>query len=320
MHKPRRKSLQASIGPPRTGAHMSIAGGHHRAVEAALAVGCAALQVFTKSSNQWRAKPLADDQVAAFRAALAESGLAPAVGHNSYLINLGSPDTDLWQKSIDALTVEVERAEALGLSDLVIHPGSHVGSGERAGLTRIARALKQVERRTRGYAVIIDLETTAGQGSSLGHRFEHLARILDLLPVPERVGVCADTCHLFAAGYAMGSAEEYNNTIEALHRAVGVGRVRVWHVNDSQKPFGSRVDRHAGIGRGQMGLEPFRHLVNDTRFNAVPMVLETPKGTVDGENLDAINLRVLRRLWNGPLKPRVGASDVKQTLGGRCRT
>jgi deoxyribonuclease IV len=118
----------------------------------------------------------------------------------------------------------------------------------------------------------------------------------------------------------MGSAEEYNKTIEALHRAVGVGRVRVWHVNDSQKPFGSRVDRHAGIGRGQMGLEPFRHLVNDTRFNAVPMVLETPKGTVDGENLDAINLRVLRRLWNGPLKPRVGASDVKQTLGGRCRT
>jgi deoxyribonuclease-4 len=282
--------------PPTFGAHMSIAGGHDRAVRAAHRLGFAAVQLFTKNSNQWRAKPLVDAQVAAFRTALDEAGIVATVAHDSYLINLGSPDEGLWARSIDALTDEVERAEALGLGGLVCHPGAHVGAGEEAGLARVARGLDEVHRRTRGGAPPILLETTAGQGTCLGHRFEHLGRILAAVAAPERLGICVDTCHIFAAGYSLADPDQYNTTIAALDRAVGLERVRVWHLNDSQRDGGSRVDRHAGIGRGCMGLEPFRLLVNDPRFSAVPMILETPKGMEDGEDLDAINLRVLRQL------------------------
>ena len=280
------------------GAHMSIAGGQDRAVRAAHGVGFATVQLFTKSNNQWRAAPLTDDRIAAFRAALDETGVGRPVAHNSYLINLGSPDDALWQKSIDALVVELERGEALGIEDLVCHPGAHVGSGEEAGLERIARGLDEVHRRTKGFRIKVDLETTAGQGSCLGHRFEHLGRILGLVAEPERLGVCVDTCHLFAAGYPLDTPETYNGTIADLERAVGAGRVRVLHLNDSLKERGSRVDRHAGIGRGKMGLEPFRHVVNDPRFADLPMILETPKGTDGdgGEDLDAVNFRVLRQL------------------------
>jgi deoxyribonuclease-4 len=301
---------------PKFGAHMSIAGGHDRAVRAAHAVGFATVQLFTKGNNQWKAKPLGEDQIAAFRAILAETGVTDPVAHNSYLINLASPDEALWMKSIDAMTIEVERGEALGIRDLVIHPGAHVGSGEEAGLARIARGLDEVQRRTRGVALTIDLETTAGQGTCLGHRFEHLGRLLDLVAEPERLGVCVDTCHIFAAGYPLGTAEEYNATIDALDRAVGTGRVRVLHLNDSRRERGSRVDRHAGIGRGLMGLEPFRHLVNDPRFAAVPMVLETPKGIEQGEDLDAVNLRTLSDLLRSP---DPGPPDRGRSKPGRRR-
>jgi deoxyribonuclease-4 len=284
--------------PVRIGAHMSIAGGCDRAVRAAKAVGFVAVQLFTKSNNQWRAAPLTDAHVAAFRGALDESEIVGPVAHNSYLINLGSPDDALWNKSIDAMTVEVERCEALGIGDLVAHPGAHTGSGEEAGLARVAAGLDEVHRRTRGLATKIDLETTAGQGSCLGHRFEHLGRIIGLVAEPERLGVCVDTCHIFAAGYSLGTAEEYDGTMDELDRAVGIDRVRVWHLNDSRRERGSRVDRHAGIGLGHLGLEPFRHVVNDPRFQALPLILETPKGTDEagGEDLDARNLRVLRQL------------------------
>ena len=280
------------------GAHMSMAGGHDRAVHAAHKVGFLTVQLFTKSNNQWRAAPLTDAHVSAFRSALAETGVDRPVAHNSYLINLGSPDDALWQKSIEALVVELERGEALGITDLVCHPGAHVGSGEEAGLGRIARALDEVHRRTAGFRIKVDLETTAGQGSCLGHRFEHLGAILGGVAEPERLGVCVDTCHVFAAGYPLDTPESYNSTIAELERAVGVGRVRVWHLNDSLKGLGSRVDRHAGLGRGKMGLEPFRHVVNDPRFADLPMILETPKGTDEetGEELDAVNLGVLRGL------------------------
>ena len=283
----------------RFGAHMSMAGGHHKAVEAARALGMSALQVFTKSNNRWESKPLTDALASAFREAAAEAGLEGPVGHAAYLINLGSPDEALWSRSIAALVDEVERAEALGLADLVMHPGAHVGSGEDAGLARIANGLDEVHRRTRGATVRIALETTAGQGSCLGHRFEHLGAILGAVAEPERLSVCVDTCHLFAAGYPLATEAEYNGTIEALGRAVGLDRVRLWHLNDSQKPLGSRVDRHAGIGLGRMGLEPFRRLVGDPRFDAIPMILETPKGVDQGEDLDAIHLRTLRRLRDG---------------------
>jgi deoxyribonuclease IV len=282
--------------PAKFGAHMSMAGGHDRAVRSAHSVGFSTVQVFTKSNNQWRAAPLTDAHVSAFRSALAETGVVEPVAHASYLINLGSPDDALWEKSIASLATEVGRGEALGIGDLVIHPGAHVGSGEEAGLARIARGLDEVHRRTEGVTLRIALETTAGQGSCLGHRFEHLGRLFDLVEAPERMGVCVDTCHIFAAGYPLGTPSEYHDTMGALERAVGLARVRVLHLNDSLKGLGSRVDRHAGIGRGHLGLEPFRLLVNDPRFRTLPMILETPKGDEGGVDLDAVNLGVLRGL------------------------
>jgi deoxyribonuclease IV len=282
--------------PCKFGAHMSIAGGCDRAVRAASTVNFETVQLFTKNNNQWQSPALSDEHVAAFRLALDETGIVNPVAHTSYLINLGSPDVALWQKSIDAMTVEVERCGLLGIGDLVVHPGSHMGEGEEAGLARIVRALDLVDHRTAGLEVIIDLETTAGQGTNLGYRFEHLQDILQRVAHPERFGVCVDTCHIFAAGYSLGTQEEYDETIDRLGRSVGLEKLRVWHLNDSVRPLGSRVDRHAGIGAGQMGLEPFRHLVNDSRFRDLPMILETPKGIEDGEDLDARNLAVLLQL------------------------
>ncbi|WP_261343929.1 deoxyribonuclease IV [Tautonia marina] len=292
------------------GAHMSIAGGHDRAVRAAAALGMDCVQIFTKSNNQWKAKPLTDDQVAAFRQSLSETGVGSPVAHNSYLINLASPDDELWHKSIDAMVIELERAEALGIRHLVSHPGAHVGSGEEAGLTRIAAGLDEIHRRTTGFQARIALETTAGQGSCLGHRFEHLSAILDQVHEADRLEICVDTCHIFAAGYRLGTRDEYNETIGELDRIIGLKRVRVWHLNDSVKACGSRVDRHAGIGRGELGLEPFAHIVADPRFATLPMILETPKGTEGGEDLDAINLRVLRDLET---RARLDAADASRT-------
>lgn len=278
------------------GSHMSMAGGHHHAVHAARKIGFRTVQVFTKSNNQWKAKPLTDAEVAAFREALAETGIADPVGHNSYLINLASPDDALWNKSIDAMTVEMERGEALGLTDLVSHPGAHVGSGEAAGLARIALAIDEIHRRTPGFALRIALETTAGQGSNLGHRFEHLGTIFDRVADPSLLGVCVDSCHIFAAGYPLAPLDLYNETIAEFDRVIGISRIRVWHLNDSLREFGSRVDRHAGIGRGRIGLAAFGFLLNDARFFGLPMILETPKGVEDGEDLDETNFRALRLL------------------------
>jgi deoxyribonuclease IV len=289
------KSTQKSL-PRKFGAHMSIAGGCDRAVQAAHAANCVTVQLFTKNNNQWNAPALSAEHIAAFRLALAETGIVDPVAHTSYLINLGSPDETLWRKSIDAMAVEVERCGLLGIADLVVHPGAHMGAGEEAGLARIARALDEVVSRTTGLQVTIDLETTAGQGTNLGYRFEHLQDILQRVAHPERLGVCVDTCHIFAAGYPMETAQEYDETIDRLCRAVGLENLRVWHLNDSCRELGSRVDRHAGIGAGKMGLEPFRHLVNDLRFRDLRMILETPKGIEDGEDLDARNLGVLARL------------------------
>jgi deoxyribonuclease-4 len=281
---------------PLFGAHMSIAGGYHRALEAAQQHGCATVQLFTKNANQWRAKDLTDEEVHNFRRALRKSRLRQLISHDSYLINLASPDDVLYQRSIEALVVEMQRAEQLGLRYLVMHPGSPGDSGEEAGLARIAAGLDKVQRLCPGYRVQILLETTAGQGNSLGHRFEQLARILALVAEPQRYGVCFDTCHVFAAGYSLAPEAEYRATMQAFGKAVGLSRLRVFHLNDSIKPQGSRVDRHAHIGQGCLGLEPFRLLVNDPRFRNRPMVLETPKEGPDGASMDATNLAVLRGL------------------------
>jgi deoxyribonuclease-4 len=275
---------------------MSIAGGCEQAVLAARAVGFRTVQLFTKNNNQWKAPELTAEHAGAFRAALLQTGIIDPVAHTSYLINLASPDDELWKRSIEAMVVEVERCHQLGIADLVVHPGAHMGAGEAAGLKRVVRALDRICKRTADVEVTIDLETTAGQGSSLGHRFEHLHAILDRVAAPARLGVCGDTCHIFAAGYSLDPPERYHETIRRLEETVGLGRLRVWHLNDSCRDCGSRIDRHAAIGAGKMGLEPFRNLVSDLRFRHLPMILETPKGMEDGEDLDARNLRVLSEL------------------------
>jgi deoxyribonuclease-4 len=296
------------------GAHMSIAGGHHRAAEAAARIGANTLQVFTKSTNQWAARPLTDAQIAAFHESLRTHGLDRPVGHTSYLINIASPDTALAAKSIDSLTEELQRAEALGLTDLVLHPGAHVGEGEEAGLRTAAQSLDEVLRRTAGVACRIALETTAGQGSCLGHRFEHLAFLRQNVAAPERLSVCIDTCHILAAGYPLDDPDRYNEIIDEMLQRIGPNVVAVWHLNDSLKGRGSRVDRHAGIGRGELGIEPFRKILNDPRFVDLPMILETPKGLEDGVELDVINLGLLRDLAGLGSDTRPGKANT--TRGG----
>ncbi len=280
---------------PHFGAHMSVAGGHANALLAAQAHACRVVQLFTKNANQWAARPLTDDDVRLFRRTCRETGMKKTIAHDSYLINLASPNEDLFRKSVEAFVVEMERAEALGLDYLVAHPGSHTGTDEATGLANVVRGLDEVHRRCAGFGVRVLLETTAGQGLSLGHRFEHLAWIMGAVAQPERLGVCLDTCHVFAAGYPLAPEADYRATMAEFDRIVGLKRLRVFHVNDSKKPLGSRVDRHAHIGQGCLGLEPFRLLANDSRFRGRPMILETPKEE-EGREMDAINLGVLRGL------------------------
>ncbi|HEX2457531.1 MAG TPA: deoxyribonuclease IV [Vicinamibacterales bacterium] len=288
---------------PRLGAHLSIAGGLPRAVDRAEASRCQALQIFTKSVGQWRARPLPAAEIARFRARVRETGIRPVVAHNSYLINVAAASPELRAQSIAALGEELDRAEALGLDGLVMHPGSYTTGTEDRGLILIAEALAALLRaRPRGRTMIL-LEHTAGQGTNLGHRFEHLAAILECLKRSRRVGVCLDTCHLLAAGYDICSDHGYQRTFREFDRIVGLDRIKAFHLNDSKKPCGSRVDRHEHIGKGCLGLEPFRMLLNDPRFADLPMLLETPKleskeslRRSDVDPWDARNLRTLRRL------------------------
>lgn len=281
---------------PILGAHMSIAGGYYKAPEAAARVGCDCVQIFTKNNNQWRAKELTEEDVRLFQARLDELKISHPIAHDSYLINLATPDPALWARSVEAFIVEMLRAERLGIPYVVTHPGAFTTSSEEAGIAAVVRALDEVHVQTRGIKAKCLLETTAGQGSCLGHRFEHLAAMLDGVADPDRLGVCFDTCHVFAAGYPLGTEKEYKATMRELDQTVGIKMVRAFHLNDSLKPLGSRVDRHAHIGRGAMGKEPFRLLLNDPRFRKIPMYLETPKGEEKGVDLDKINLCLLRRL------------------------
>lgn len=288
---------------PRLGAHMSIAGGLPRAVDRAWAARCEALQIFTKSAGQWRARPLPAEEIALFRRRVAETGIHPVFSHNSYLINLASSLPSLREQSIVALGDEIDRAESLGLDGLVMHPGSHTTGTERDGLRLIAEGLARLlAERPDGRTKIL-LEHTAGQGTNLGHRFEHLAEIIDRLGGSARIGVCLDTCHLLTAGYDICTEDGYERTFREFNRLVGLGRLEAFHLNDSKKPCGSRVDRHEHIGQGCIGLEPFRRLLNDPRFRELPMLLETPKLETtesrrksDLDPWDARNLRALRRL------------------------
>ena len=292
---------------PRLGAHMSIAGGLPRAVDRARASRCDALQIFTKSAGQWRARPLPPEEIALFRRRVADTGIRPVVAHNSYLINLAAAVKPLRDQSLASMREELDRAESLGLDGLVMHPGSYTTGTEKDGLRLIAEALARLlDERPGGRAKIL-LEHTAGQGTNLGHRFEHLAEIIDRLHGTPRVGVCLDTCHLLTAGYDICTPDGYRRTFEEFDRVVGVSRIQVFHLNDSKKPCGSRVDRHEHIGKGCLGLDPFRWLLNDPRFRELPMLLETPKLETaeskkksDADPWDVKNLRTLRRLIAKP--------------------
>jgi len=278
---------------------MSIAGGMDRAPLRGRQVGCDTIQVFTKSNRQWRAKPLSDREVETFKANLQVTGIGPVVAHDCYLVNLAAPRASLWKKSVAAFREETDRAERLGIPYLVTHPGSHAGAGEAEGIRRVAEALNvlQPALARHGGARIL-LETTAGQGTSLGYRFEQLAAILDRVERADRVGMCLDTCHVFAAGYDIRTADGYRKTMRELDACLGLHRVQVIHLNDSLQGLGSRVDRHAHIGDGRLGLEPFRWLLSDPVFRGVPMILETPKDD-DFVKADRRNLARLRRLLTG---------------------
>jgi deoxyribonuclease-4 len=289
---------------PLFGSHLSVAGGLHHALLAAAEYGFDTVQLFTKAPSQWAAKPITDDDAALFRRVRRKTRLRAPIVHDSYLINLASPDPALWRRSVEAFVDEVQRCEQIGAAYLVTHPGAHLDAGEEAGINRVILALNEVHQRCADCKVRILLETTAGQGSTLGHRFEHLAAMIDGCEQPGRIGVCLDTCHVFAAGYALAPEAEYRKTMREFDKLVGLRRIKVFHVNDSKREFGSRVDRHAHIGRGHLGLEPFRLLVNDPRFRTRPMILETPKEELpELGDMDVVNVGVLKGLLQGKPRP-----------------
>lgn len=281
---------------PLFGAHMSIAGGCHNALTAAHEHDFDTVQLFTKNNNQWHAPELTQTHVKDFNDTLKTTRLKFLTAHDSYLINLASPDPLLYQRSLEAFVVEVQRAEALGLAYLVMHPGTPTDGDDAAGLLRIVAALDAVHERCKKVRVKVLLETTAGQGKSLGWRFEHLATILDAVKESKRLGVCVDTCHVFAAGYPLAPFINYEATMKSFDKLIGLKRIKVFHLNDSKKPLGSRVDRHEHIGQGHIGQEAFRLLVNDPRFEKVPMIMETPKEGPNDEDMDVVNLDTLRSL------------------------
>jgi deoxyribonuclease-4 len=276
---------------------MSIVGGVSQALWRGQSMGCDVIQLFTKNAMQWRAKPLTQDDRAAFEQARQETGVRAVAVHDSYLINLASPDDGLYERSQEALWEELERTESLGIPYLVMHPGSPRGGGEQQGIDRIARAINLIHQHGAEMRVMILMETTAGQGATLGNRFEHFARIFERIEQDERVGICLDTCHVFAAGYDISTPAGYEATLEDFHRVIGWERLKVIHLNDSRAALGARVDRHEQIGQGHLGLDTFRRLLQDPRLAHLPFILETPKGkTPSGEDWDCVNLRTLRGL------------------------
>ncbi len=284
------------------GSHVPTAGGLHRAPAHGRDISAQAIQIFTRNQVQWHARPIDAGEARAFREALAQSGVQIAFAHGSYLVNLASPDAGILERSRAAFAADLERCHALGLPYLVFHPGAHLGAGEAAGLKVLARSLDEVLARSPG-SVMPLLEVTAGQGSTLGHRFEHIAAVLADVRAPERLGVCLDTCHLYAAGHDIATPDGYEDTLARFDRLVGLGSVKALHLNDARQGLGSRLDRHAPIGEGSLGGEPFRRLLRDPRLAGRPMVLETPGGLAGWKQ----QLALLRSLAASPddAEPRV---------------
>lgn len=276
---------------------MSIAGGYYKAIGAAEVAGCDCVQIFTKNNNRWKAKEISDADATKFQETLAASSIQYPLSHASYLINLGTPDPELWQKSIDAFVIELLRAEQLGIPYVVLHPGAFTVSSEEAGIAQIVKGLDEVHAQTAGITAKCLLENTAGQGSVLGWKFEQLAEMFEGVKDPDQLGVCFDTCHAFAAGYPLSEKKDYEASIQSFEDTVGTQQIKAFHLNDSKKGLGSRVDRHENIGQGELGENAFANLLCDDRFAEVPMYLETPKGEDDsGRDLDVVNLELLRKL------------------------
>ena len=278
---------------------MSVSGGLHMAFDAGETVGCQTMQIFTKNQRQWQGKPLSEAELVTWKKAREAHKIRPVITHDSYLINLANPSDEALEKSLAAFRDEIDRNTLLEIPYLVTHAGAHLNSGEEAGLARIAQSVNRIhaqvtEETGREPGTTILFETTAGQGTCLGYRFEHWARLLEMLDHPEWTGICFDTCHVFASGYDLTTPEGYEATMAEFDRYIGIDRLKAFHMNDSQKGLGCRVDRHEAIGKGAMGLEPFRFLMNDSRFEDVPMVLETPKGPDNKEDIE--NLATLRGL------------------------
>jgi deoxyribonuclease-4 len=280
------------------GAHMSVAGGYYKALERSTQIGGTAVQLFSKNANQWAAKPISSDEADLFKSTRDQLSFQPddIIAHDSYLINLASPDDVLWEKSLHAFGHELDRCETLGIPALVTHAGAHMGSGEEVGLERIATGLDRVLSERPGQDVTVLLETTAGQGTCLCYCFEHLATVISKVSPANRprVGVCWDTCHLYVAGIDFTEDYKYERMLESFDRIVGFNKLRAIHLNDSKKGLGSRVDRHEQIGKGALGVEPFRLIMRDQRLAKLPKVLETPKGPDLAE--DKANMELLRSL------------------------
>ncbi len=274
------------------GAHMSIAGGIQKAVIRGAAIGCTTIQIFTKNNRQWFTKKLQPEMIRAFKRVAKETNISPIVAHASYLINLGSPHPNTVTKSIQSLVDEIERCELLGIPYLVLHPGSHLSSGEKNCLKQIATNIDYVMKQTTGKVMLL-LETMAGQGSGVCYTFEHIASIREMVNCKNKIGVCLDTCHVFVAGYDLRNKTNYQLLWKKFDDIIGLTHLKVIHINDSKKRLGTRVDRHEGMGKGEIGLECFRLLFNDKRFFDIPKILETPKETLED---DARNLRIIKEL------------------------
>lgn len=296
-HKSKSRSAGQKPRGHRFGAHLSIAGGVHNAIIAAQKMRFDAVQVFVKNQRQWSAPPLSEDAVAAWHERLPRDDFGPPVAHATYLINLASADKSLWTRSQKAFADELQRSDTLAIPYLVVHPGAAGESPRDEALKRVARAIDQIYEDAPELRTMVLLETTAGQGTSLGNTFAELGAIIDAVAEPERIGVCIDSCHVFAAGYDIRDADALAAMVQEIDDTVGLDRVRCWHLNDSKNPLGSRVDRHEHIGQGCLGNVAFRNILAEPSFDGLPMILETPKGEDDrGRDYDKLNIQRLRRL------------------------
>ena len=277
------------------GAHMSIADGVGNALLRGEQVGCETIQIFTKNSNRWISKDFSTEEINKYFENQKKTGISPVVSHTAYLINLASsPQSEVYEKSMSAMKDEINRAEILKIPYLVLHPGAHLGDGEEVGIQRVADRLNKLFNETKNYKVMVLLETTAGQGSYLGCTFEQIAQMIDKIENKNRIGVCLDTCHIFAAGYDIRTPQTYNKTMKDFDDIIGLDQLKIIHLNDTKSPFGSNKDRHEHIGAGSIGTEGFANLVNDKRLKDVPMILETPKGPDMKEDIE--NLKILKGL------------------------